>query len=312
MKYRRCLECPGISFDSFFETEAYQQLVQAVRAENTQRMSEIIRKQVSSTAGAEQFFWLNLQLESRLRYTCTPGEMLGHWGAVMDLANAAGEDATLRQKAVAQAFAVLTTCERVGEVASFCLRLRDGYFLHRRTWTYWYNRGLLYMLQSRYVLGHDAFTRALQMFGQLPPAQFSATRGWISSIHAHLAICAVANGLPETAESELRAAISSQLDQSRRPWLILMGDAELALFRRAFSAARTALQLARLESEANGSGRNPSSQIAMELIAARIARAEGNLLGFQHFASRALALTQQHDLPLSRARVRRIMEGAER
>lgn len=312
MKYTHLLDRPGISFAPFFETEPYQELVTAVRADDTHRMGEIIRNQLGSTTGAERFFWLNLQLASRLRYTSTPCEVYGHWGAVMDLARAAGKDPFLQQKAVEKGFAVLVTCERLGELARFCLSLRDGFFLHRRAeWSYWYNRGLLYVLQSRCREGFDAFSKALDLFRRLPPAQFAATSGWLCSIYAQRATCAVANGLPEAAENDLTDAMLNLKDQSRRPWLVLVGDAELNLLRGAFSSARKALQLARLESQAEGTERSPHKQITVELIAARIARAEGNMLGLRHFANRALAIAQQHDLPLSQARVWRIMNGAE-
>jgi len=92
-----------------------------------------------------------------------------------------------------------------------------------------------------------------------------------------------------------------------------LAQAELALHQGEFKAAHAALQqgLAR-NAETPYARLKPLTQVKVELFAARLARAQGNMVGFQHFAQRALAIAREEDLPLSAAAVTAVIQGAER
>lgn len=312
MKYSTIPSKRGSSLDYVYESEPYRQLTEAVRKNDVSRAGAIVAGQVAVTDGEERFMWLGIQVSSRLRYAVTPRQKLEHWPAIVALAREAGDDPDRQRTAVGHAFVVLLETERIGDLALFCLPLRPGYAIYQREgWNYYFNRAQIHNLNGRWGRAHRAFSRSLEAFRQMPEAKLSAMLGYVVGLFAERSICAGRLGRIDWAEQDLREAVATrEAIKSEPTWATCLAEAELALRSEEFSRARSMLQAADMRLKSSGTPLYPRMQVRMELLAARIARAEGNMASFRYFGSRALAVAREHDLALSEAEARRILDGA--
>lgn len=310
LKYSAIPSRNGSSLNDLIESPPYRLLVESIRQDDMARAGAMIAEQIANTNGDERFFWFNLQVSARLRLATTPLQKLNYLSTVLALAVESGDDPEKQRAALDHAFVVLLGAERISELAHLCLRLRRGYELYRRDrWVHQYNRALLHTLNGRWERAHLTFADSLTAFAQLPEARRSAMRGYQVALYAERSICAIRLGGFAWAEADLQKAIATQEGSSARLWLTYLAEAEIALGLEVCDRARSLLQtaLTRLSRELPGS---PRGQIRLDLLAARIARAEGNTASFHHFAERALGTAQEHQLRLSEKEVRRVLEGA--
>lgn len=312
MKYSAIQSRRETSVDHVFVSEPYLRLTEAIRQDDVPRAGAIIAEQIAATVGEEHFFWLGMQVSARLRYAKTALERLEHWPAVIALGREAGADPDRQKRVIGQAFVVLLDAERVPELARFCLSLRPGFALYQRQgWAYQFNRGFLHRLHGRWERMHVAFTRSLEAFLRLPDMQQSPTMGNLINIYAERSVAAAMLGRLESARADLREAmqVEQRLPGERR-WVTYIAEAELSLLAGEVDRARTLLQGAAVRLTSDGFAGYPRARVRMELLAARLARATGNMASFHHFAARALAIATEHELKLSEAEVRRIIDGA--
>lgn len=312
MKYSAIQPKSGSPLIHIYESEPYLELTKAVRQKDMARAGAIIAEQIAASTGEDRLAWMRMQVSSRLLYAKTPRQKLDHWPMVAGLADEAGPDPDKQRSVIGWAQVLLLETERVQELARFCLRLRPGYALFMRNrWAHHNNRAMLHSLHGRWVRAYRAYTRSMEAFEQFPEAQKAALRGHVAAQLAERSICASAMGRLDRCEADLREARAIREGlPGEFPWYMYLAEAELALNRVQYARARAALQTAIVRLKSDSTANAPRGQVRIELLAARVARAEGNASGFQHFASRALAIATEHDLKLSEAEVRRVMDGA--
>lgn len=299
---------------SYYQSEAYLRLADAARNRDYAQITQIIDDQVAATTGPEQAFWYLVRSSKQTYKPGRPDADLA-WADLESALRAAPDDEPTRAGAMINSLLLFLHTERPGQLVSVVRLLGRDLPRLKRFWTYCYNIGLFHMLTGRMNLALGAMTRAIDGFMALPPLEADLQRGHLPRLHYWRAICAVANHLPEQAEADIAAGEQLFLtlsESSRSPLVPALARADLALYRRQWAEARSHLQAGVTQSGLNLHISSDRLLIKADLLAARIARAEGNQAGFRHFAEKALARTEYHDLPLSAALVRRVMDGADR
>jgi len=205
--------------------------------------------------------------------------------------------------------------ERIGELKAIPATMRP---LVRTklfgVWRYWYGMGGLHMLRRRWHQSYRAFGKAQALLDSLRPEEYVRVAGYTVHLRARRARAALRCNRPDSAALEVDLATEFDARKERKylhPIPLALARADLALYHGRFQDARTEIQQGLTRLAASQTLKMfPQGLIDQDLLAARIARAEGNDVGFRHFAERALALAIENRLAWTEATVRAVMEGA--
>lgn len=303
-----------MNLDHIFESEPYRELIDAIRTRDYARSAAIVNAQIAQSGGPEHLFWRCVRVELSWQTCRTPADYAESWPELERIYRLDPGNPLVQQRVLALASHVLLATER--GYPPWVRELRPGLRLMRSEGAqYWTRRALWHELQRRWLPAYRAYSKAIACHEALPDAQKHAFAGRLVFLLAGRAICGLACKQLATVKTDIELS-STLLDQFPRnymsPLLTALAQAELALFEGRFRDARTALQqgLAR-NAETAYARLKADKQVRVELFAARLARAEGNLVSFEHFAKRALAIATEHGLPMSAAAVKAVMAGAE-
>lgn len=302
--------------DRWFETERYQALVKASRAMDHVAQARIIDAALSETEGAEKAFWLLLQRERRWSGTLQRASGADQvWTELREILSMAPDDPKNRYGVVRQALVSYYYTERKDLWSEFFPLIRRDLGPVLREGKDHHIVAMLRLLQRRWCAALRCSSRMLAAFQAAPPAVLSAQRGRLVFFHAVRATAAAACGHLELASADVQRAMEVDAEFVRgylEPYPLVFAQAEVALARGDFRAAQAALQEGIARSAVSQYKPRPADKVKFDLVAARIARAEGNMVGFHNFCNRALANCHDFDLRMSEITVRAIMAGAER
>lgn len=301
--------------ETYKASEPYQQLVVAIRSREYARATQIIEAQITASTGPERAFWLLVRMGKRSTGPFVPGNLALAWGDLEEALRAAPDDRHVQESALAGAMHVLLNTERPERLVPLVRLLGPRLASLKRTWVFAYNVGCLHMLTGQWGQAFRAMTRALEGFQALSPQAAAPIQGHLPNLYCWRAVCALTCNHAELAAADIEAAdrlILTVAPASRSPVTLAMAKAELALAGGRLGDGRAVLQGGIAESGLNLHVSSSPILIKVDLLAARIARADSNPAGFRHFADKALARAEHHNLPLSAAMVHRVMAGADR
>ncbi|HWI65891.1 MAG TPA: hypothetical protein VNT75_29025 [Symbiobacteriaceae bacterium] len=302
--------------EAWVDSIQYRQVMNACRANDRNTLNHIIEERLAAVTGPERAFWLRVRAAQRARDALMPHLVEMAWVDLRDALQAAPDDQEERMQTLLAAFGLSLTGERPDKLVEFLKAMRPGFRRLADTPFFWQGLGFMNMKRGRWRKAARAFGRAIATFDLLSPYEQELYACRPAHFHAWRAICLVGCGETERAAADMDTA--NGLAQTHPPQNINhsalgVAQAELALERGLIQEARTALQHGVMQDALLKRPKAEPAHLAeRELLAARIARAEGNHVGFGHFCEKALAICTQYRLPLTEQRVRAVMAGAAR
>lgn len=285
-------------------------LAEAIRNRDALTIMRIVTEQIESTQGAEKAYWL--------RYRAAAKRLYGDDGNQMtieaDLAEAVAvcpEDASVR---------IYTVLNRT--IANQCLRYlaetprsmwHAAWERLAGDWRFWSNIGYLHYLRRRYAKAYRAYTRTRDLYLNISPEERKHNGGWAVPVYCSLGRAALRLGRVDEAVAAVAAATAVDRERERKhlnPMFLAVARGELAFAKGQYRVAIEEIQIGMSRVAAGSHRRDPVSQLECDLIAARVARAEGNLTAFQHFCEQARVVASENGLSLSEAQVRAVLNGA--
>ncbi|HLN61174.1 MAG TPA: hypothetical protein VK464_06425 [Symbiobacteriaceae bacterium] len=295
---------------SFIESEAYQELVRASRSSDFARQAQIVEQQIASTQGAERAFWLHVRLARKIGICRTPRELINLVPEFKDLVSVPPNDLDRVQSIAATAINLYVYGERSDALAYVLPLLRP----HRRALAQVHgirhNLGLLFVKKRRWHSAYRNLSLCLELWKQQPQVEQESKGGYRYFVHAQRAVAAVALGRYDEAATSIAGAHAVMAQRPPgyfQPAFVSLAEAALAHAQGEYQTARNFLQTANVTSKMGA----PWLTFDFLLMAARIARSEGNQNGFTHFCQQARALCAEYDMPLSAAAVEAVANGAE-
>lgn len=295
---------------SYFESEAYQELVQAYRARDYALQGQIIERQVATTKGNENAFWLRVRLDRRVSFCSTPREFMNLKPDLEALLSVAAEDPEHIHSLATTAIHLYLNGEYGDALARVLPLLRPFRQVLSNSHGIRHNLGLLFAKKRRWHSAFRNLTLSLKLFDLLPKARQEAQGGYRYFVYTQQAIVAVALNRYDTAAESIagaHAVMATRPPGYFHPAFVGLAEAALAHARGEYQLARSFLQTANATAKTG----IPWVEFDFLLMAARMARSEGNLSSFHHFCQQARALCAKHDMPLSAAAVQAVANGAE-
>lgn len=298
----------------YYASEPDQQLVVAVRSSDYVRTTQIIAEQISRTTGSERAFWLFVRV-GQWGVVATEANIRRAWADLEEALQTAPEDPEVRETALYTALGYAVMTEKLERLLAVVRQVRPDLPRLKQDWRYWHNVGDLHGLKGHWRQAYGACQRALDSFHRQSSQAVASFQGYLPLLYCRRAIGAAACGDAAQAAQDIQTAEEQYTRVSapaQNPLAVAMAAAELALCQGRLGQARAALQLGVEKAGLKLNQPDDRRLVQVDLLAGRIARADGNAAGFRHFCERALARTQTLDLAFSAARIRRVLEGAER
>ncbi|HLN61172.1 MAG TPA: hypothetical protein VK464_06415 [Symbiobacteriaceae bacterium] len=297
------------------QSESYQQFMNACIASDATTQFAIINTQLATVAGAERAFWLRVRANERARSAMLPHDAQLVWLDLDEAVRTAPDDVDNRAQALVHSLGVCVRTERVDRFHAIQQSMRQWSRTIARMPYFWQNMALLHMRRRRWHQALCDCTKALQTVhgnsATLPDLKLCHQ----AHLHMYRSLAHMACGHLQQAMSDLAHAqlLAEQHNPARINHVAFaLAEGELHFRQGSTQLARAALQKGLMKSASYKQRPDPWRLVETELLAARLARAEGNAVGFEHFCSRALTLCSQYDLPLSAASVAAVLAGAER
>jgi tetratricopeptide (TPR) repeat protein len=285
-------------------------IAEAIRRRDAATVIRLVTELVDSTEGAEKAYWLRYRASAKQDFGRggNPEAIEADWAEAM---RAWPEDvATPVYAALNRAMSE----QQMSHLKEIPRHLRHAAYQRLNgEWVFWSNIGYLRWLRGRFYQSYRAYTRTVYLYRNLPAEKRKNNGGWAVPIYCWHGRAALRLGRLEEAVADVAQATAVDQERERKhlhPIFLAVARAELAFAEGRFQAAIEEIQIGRSRSTAGAFGLPPVSQIECDLIAARVARAEGNPVGFQHFCERALQVAVDQKLAFSEAEVKAVLNGA--
>lgn len=292
---------------SWVESVEYQQAVSACRTNNHTALDRIIEERLATVNGPERAFWLSIRAGRRAKKAVLPNLLEFAWADLEEAHRAALDDLAARAMALSAAFKIAVHGEMADRAVTYLIPLRHVHGCAPLPF-FWQEMGQLNLKRGRWHKAVRAFDRAISLYQSLDDFERKLHECRPPHFHAWRAISYANLGLVERARQDVDRAftLSAGLPAENINHLVLgAARAEVALAAGLLQEARTALQQGLMNHSLHRRPRATPAQLAeTEFLAARIARAEGNLVGFDSFCEKALKICQQHRLLMTEAKVR--------
>lgn len=300
--------------NSLIETADFQRVMQLSHTGDRTALNREVQDRLAAAQGRERAFWLTVRANQRVMGTQLTHVLDAAWSDLEEALRIAPDDPSNRANTLATLLNICLISERAAMFLPTLKALRHCYRLVDPPAIFWQYLAILHFRRRRWHQSARAFGRAIAEFNRLEPVRKALYECRFAHCHAWHAITLVACGRVEAAAAALEAGLlwaQRQPPQGLNHIMFAMAQAELALHAGHLQEARSALQRGlMLDSMSNRPKQAPAQVAETALLAARIARAEGNEVGFAHFCSKALAICDEYKLPLTAARVRAVMAGA--
>lgn len=297
----------GCQMSAWVESVEYQQAVNACRMNNRTALNRIIEERLATVDGSERAFWLSIRAGHRAKDAVLPDMMEFAWADLEEARRAATNDLAASAMAVSAAFKIAVHGEMADRAVQYLKPLRHVHGCAPLPF-FWQDMGELNMKRGRWHKAVKAFDRAIAVYDSLDSYERMLHECRPPHFHAWRAISLAQLGQLEQARQDVdhAFALSAELPAANVNHLVLgIARAEVALAAGSLQEARTALQQGLMNHSLHKRPRATPAQLAeTEFLAARIARAEGNVVGFDSFCEKALRICQQHRLSMTEAKVR--------
>lgn len=299
--------------ESWYKNPAYQELAHALREQDSVRQMGIIAEQIASLTGAEKAFWLVVR--SNLRTTLPVPAWDVAWSDLEAARQVAPDDPEVRRLVLRNGLGMAVATEKMAQFRALAAGMGRDYLGMRRDYILWPTLGTMHLARRRWGPAYRNWSRAVAGLESSSPERRSANVGWLSVYLGRRAIAAIGCGKLEQARLDVARAFELRgpaLAKHYDYMQIGLPKAELAYAEGRLQDARAALQEGLTRNAAVGKPKLLLHlQIQTDLLAARIARAEGNQEGFRHFCTQALGPAEANGLAWTAERVRAVEAGAE-
>jgi tetratricopeptide (TPR) repeat protein len=297
------------------QSKPYRELVQAVRSSDHTRQSQIIESNIVRAQGAEKAFWIRQRVARQMRTLVSPRDLGSAWPDLQDAYLAAPDDAENLTDVLSMALEVCIATEQFDQLTAFFRPFRSELPRLMHSHRFLGEVGLLHIKRRRWRQAYRAFSEAIEEFEKLPDDRRGVCETQLVFLYANRANVAVGCDRLDQAEADLTVAAS--IDRKfpfdhLNPLAQALAQGELAFARGRTQEARAALQRGIMRLAGARKRFWPNDQITFHVFAARLARAEGNMVSFHNFCDRALALAREHRLSLSEKAILAILDGADR
>lgn len=301
--------------DEVIGTEVYAEWLEALRHMDYPRCVRIADEQIACNSGQVRRFWEEKReaLGRRVKSLSGLDDTAPHWEQLNKRLQST-EDLATRRETLSLAINVCAIAETFDALPAALAAM--GFPLRQLAvgWRYWSSRYIMHRLRRRWQRAADALTRAIDALEALSPVELRPNRGYLYFFHTDRALMRLHCGDLTGPEADIEYAQAMEVQYP--PGYLYQLDMALATGELAFRRGRMRDALAAMQ---RGRTRHAASQykrswtireVDMELLAARIARAEGNMEGFHYYCDRAMAMCTERKLPLSAAHVRAVRDGA--
>ncbi|MDF2629432.1 MAG: hypothetical protein K0R39_3263 [Symbiobacteriaceae bacterium] len=264
---------------------------------------------IPTSEGQEKVHWLRLRMQVRRHVEPTALSPLIEADLAEAFAAAGGDGATLvplvlEQVLLTQQLHFLTLIPRT--------MLRTAWPSLAVNWRFQADLSSLHWLLRKWRKSYHARLRAIEIIASSPEEK-ARNGGWLTQIRTWCARSALRCGEADAAVQQLELSLTEQRRRKTPlpPASTALAKAELALFRGEYRAAQVEMtHLLGSLSEMPDVKTHAIVHIDLNLLAARVARAEGNSAGFDHFCARALAGCRENEMPLMKRHVYLMKDGA--
>lgn len=290
----------------------YKELTEALRAGDDIQAAAIIQRGIAQTTGAEQAAWKRFQWGRRWAYFATPDRWEEAWLELRDMLMLAPGDLDTQRDILTMSLSLVPYYERLAGIGLLIPLMRSNLPELLQGFAPRLSIGRTLLLRRLWNRAYILLRRSAESLENASPERLEAQKGYLCFIHSACAVAALYSGRSELALDHVTQAAA--IDQPFRrnylhPYWLYRAKAELALHSGRPADARTCIQEG-LNRIAGGKHKlDPAQSATFDLLAARIARAEGNAAGFKHFAERALATCRLHQLAWSERTVRAVLSG---
>lgn len=292
-------------------TPAYWELRKAMKAGDIAAQNAILNQQVEQTTGAEKAFWLIQRVGIRSRHIQPALDPT--WTELDEALALAPDDREIQQLVLLQALSFAVSTERLARLCAILRRLKP--YLRELLPSHPFIQANLALIQMKRGRFHDAFVRfthTFRLIEALGEEWKERRRGALPPLYAEQARVAFRLGFTMEGAAWLAHATASM---GRQPnfgighFFLALAQAEQAFQEGQHHAARRILQHASAQA-AKGESRVilPIVLVEAELLAARIAGAEGNRQAVAYFCDRALSLIAHLDRPLTAAQIEAVRQ----
>ncbi|HWI62780.1 MAG TPA: hypothetical protein VNT75_13120 [Symbiobacteriaceae bacterium] len=294
----------------YVDKKALDEYIRAIRSNDLIGQMRIITESIERSVGAEKAYWLQRRAACRMHITGN-GEYSGQNRADFEEAFRLVPDDLQGQLFgyLNRAFS-LQQAAPLGEIPH-ALRVRiwkEGLW-HR--YSFWLMAGDFHWLRRRWYQAFRAYTRSMEKLAIMTEEEYRRYEGWYYVLYSNRARAGLRCGHAGRVADDLQKAEAMTPNRPHlHPWYLAMAKGEWALVRGEYADALGAINacLARLV-EVPTMMTLDTQRIELDLLAARIARAQGNQVGFDSFCAKALNLCLEKRLPMSEAHVRAVMAG---
>ncbi|HWI62779.1 MAG TPA: hypothetical protein VNT75_13115 [Symbiobacteriaceae bacterium] len=293
----------------YVDKKALSEFTQAIRANDLTAQMRIIAENLERSQGVQKAYWLSRRALLRMRIT---GEQLitGQNQADVEEATRLSNQSidALLTPYVNRAF----TFQQVAPLGEIPKELRVRIWKEGFWHAFWFWRlaANFHWLRRRWYQTFRAYTRAIEALTIMPDEEREPYEGWYYVLYSGRARAALRCGRSEQALVDLaRTEAMMPTRPHLHPWHKAMAAGDVALYAgdyaKALAEVHTCVaRLAELQMKLSDWW-----QVELDLLAARIARAQGNRVAFEGFCEKALTLCLEKRLPMSEAHVRAILQG---
>lgn len=298
---------------SIFGTPLYQELTEAFRAGDSVRVAAIIERGIAETTGPQQANWKRLQWGRRWAYFATPDRWKEAWAELHEMLQMAPDDLDTQRDALAMSLSLVPYYERLRGLSLIIPLMRANLPELMKGWGPRYFLGRTLLIRREWRRAYTILTRSAESLENAAPERREAQKGNLNFIYADAACAALRAGHPDSACMHIEQAEAIERlfrPNYLHPAHLAFAKAELALWERRHTDALSIIQDGISRIEQNKHKLSPAFRACFDLLAARVARAEGNTVGFRHFAERALAISLENQLTWSERTVRAVLDGS--
>ncbi|MDF2626357.1 MAG: hypothetical protein K0R39_188 [Symbiobacteriaceae bacterium] len=294
-------------------SDIHNRVLEAIRAKDEVALMRLLTEQVESTEGADKAYWLRYRAAAKRGFR-QPDYQSSIEADLAEAARANPDDVT---SIVFDALDRACSEQRLAHLTNLRHQMRHAVRKQMwGDWRFWRAVGYIQRHRRRFYQSYHAYTRALHLFLNLikvKPEELRSNGGWAIPLYSWHARAAIRIGRKDEGLASVARASHIDAEKVRKhmnPLFLSLAQAEVAYAEGRYRVAIEHLQEGKNRAAAGQFRLSPLEQIDCDLVAARIARAEGNETGFLHFGERALAVAIEHKLPLSEVTVRAVLNGA--
>jgi tetratricopeptide (TPR) repeat protein len=300
-------------FQIYYESPAFKEFHNAVCVtRNFEHQARIVEQQVSNTSGTEKVFWLILRLERRQDTCRSPRDVRLLWSDLAEILAAGPHEPGVIECVINKAVQLYWISEHSDQLAAMLPVFRPFRGRGLMNMLVRQNLGELAIRKRRWYSAYRHYSLALDTFQASSGSERKLLEGVAQHQYAQRAQAAAIMGRMQPAQADIAAAqalAASKPPGVRRNYPLALAEATMAYLERRYQDARSILQYADATTPAHG--RPVYADVDFLLMAARIARAEGNMPSFHHFCQQAQAICTEHEMPLTGAAVQAVISGAD-